>query len=137
MTKGKKKTKAKKKTKVAKKKAKKVKKSLKKKVLDKLEYETLDELLYSSYTRKDKLFYLVDLSNLSYKVDESKESLAEKVLYESTIGLDEMANILWDGYELRDICEKLHLDVTNKNKNHLGFEEWQRKKSRSYQENDK
>ncbi|NHI93384.1 MAG: hypothetical protein EAX96_12935 [Candidatus Lokiarchaeota archaeon] len=85
----------------------------------KLEFETFDDLLFSSFTRKDKLFYLVDLSNLSYKVDESKESLADKLLYESTIGLDEMANILWEVFELRDICNGLGLDTANKNKNHL------------------
>ena len=121
LTKGKKKSKTKKKSK-SNKRSKKEKKSVNlsnKSINSTLNFETIDDLLDSSLTRKDKLFYLVDLSNLSYKVDESKESLAEKLLYESTIGLDEMANILWDGYELRDICKGLGLDVSNKNKNHL------------------
>ena len=122
LTKGKKRLKTKKKSKTTKKKPKKEEKPVTisdKETIPEINFETLDELLDSSLTRKDKLFYIVDLSNLSYKVDESKESLAEKLLYESTIGLDEMANILWDVYELRDICVGLGLDTTNKNKNNL------------------
>ncbi|MHA1892999.1 MAG: hypothetical protein ACTSX4_00705 [Candidatus Helarchaeota archaeon] len=82
-------------------------------------FETLDDLLISDFATIDKLFYLVDLSNLSYQIDESKENLAMKLLYESTMGLDEIIDILWNNFELQNICKELDLDITNKSKNHL------------------
>ena len=105
------------------KKSKKKKKVLKKPTAiskeSKIPYETIDDLLLSDYVTKDKLFRLVDLSNLSYTVDESKENLVRKLLYESTMGLDEMANMLWDAEELKEICQLLNLSVKHKQKNNL------------------
>jgi len=109
------------KTKKSKKKRKSKKSKKKKKVSKKpkLAFKTFDDLLLSEKTTKDKLFRLVDLSNLSYTMDESKENLVKKLLYESTMGLDEMANMLWDLDTLKEICQLLNLGVTNKQKNNL------------------
>ncbi len=104
------------------KKTKKLKKSIKeKKNPKKLKkvFNSFDELLLSDKTTKDKLFRLVDLSNLSYTMDESKENLVRKLLYESTMGLDEIANMLWDFDTLKEICQLLDLNTRNKEKNNL------------------
>ncbi|MHA1144606.1 MAG: hypothetical protein ACTSRW_07710 [Candidatus Helarchaeota archaeon] len=93
-------------------------KGKKKKTFRKIRY--FDDLLASKHTSEDRLNHLMVLSNVSFKLEESRASIIEKIMYESVLGLDEATNILYTEDELRKICNELGIiGVENRTKSNL------------------
>ncbi|MHC1591829.1 MAG: hypothetical protein ACXQS8_07070 [Candidatus Helarchaeales archaeon] len=112
------KTKTRKRAKQSKSKTKKISKITKKKSRKTLKY--FEDLLASKFTNQECLEHLMRLSNVSFKLKESRESMIEKIMYESVLGLDEAADILYNETELRAICKYLGLkNLEGKTKSNL------------------
>lgn len=88
--------------------------------LGKPDLKTFDDLLMSEYTKNERLDHLMLLSNVSFKRKELRESMVEKIMYESVLGLDEVCNLLYTEEELRSICVEIGIEgIGNKKKGNL------------------
>ncbi|MHA1270703.1 MAG: hypothetical protein ACTSPY_12995 [Candidatus Helarchaeota archaeon] len=86
-----------------------------------VKFKTIDDLLNSDYLILEKLKKLLIIAELDLKNLNTKEKMVNALLYETVFGLDEILNILFTEFELKEIWKQINpeSDISNYKKSNI------------------